>query len=218
MKSFSKLSVDEKISIVETRLKNALGNSEIMSGLAAFGIDNAYVDSALLLVEEARQKSETQKIEYAGQYEATNQVHKKLDEVEEVYSKTMGVAGLVFEDESTASALKLHIPLPRAVDKRIERIRSFYSTLLVKEEYTAALARFLRTVEMLTAEKNAVEELAALRQAQTKETGEAQLATQARNTAIEQLIAKDREFSKLLKLAFGTRNELLEVAGIFVRS
>ena len=218
MKSFSKLSVDEKVSAVETRLKNALAHPDIMAGLAAFGIDNTYVDSALLLVEEARQKSEVQKKEYSEQYEATNRFHQKLDEVEGAYNQTTGIAGLVFDDESTASALKLNTPLPGAVDKKIERMRSFYSTLLLKEEYSTALARFLRTVEMLTAEKNGVEELAALRQAQTKETGEAQLATQARNKSLEQLSAKDREFCKLLKLAFGTRNELLEVAGIFVRS
>ena len=218
MTSFSKLSVDEKVSAIETRFKNAQENPEIMAGVATFGIDNVYTEEGITLAGAARQKSDIQKKEYAEQFEATNLLHKKLDEVTAKHYQTAKLADLVFDDESTINALKLHVALPDAVDKQIERIRSFYSILLSNEGYTVPLARYLRTVEMLTAEKDEVEAVAALRQSQTKETGEAQRATQERNEAIQQLISKDREFSTILKLAIGKRNDLLEIVGLFVRS
>jgi len=66
---------------------------------------------------------------------------------------------------------------------------------------------------LLAAEKEVVEEPAALRQLHAKEKGEAQLATQMRNVAVEVLTAKDRELCKLLKPATGKRNDLPEIVG-----
>ncbi|MBS2209824.1 hypothetical protein KEM09_00305 [Carboxylicivirga mesophila] len=218
MSNFQKLSVDEKITDVEKRFNNVKSSKEIMSLLTVFNIDAAYLDEGLQTVTNARDASNTQKKEYSEQYNATNERDSKLDEVEEIYKKTEGIARIVLANNDLNTSLKIGLPLPAKINAGIERMRSFYDGVLGDEQLLTLMGRYNRGAEVLQAEQARVIELIELQARQQKETGEAQRATQLRNDAVEQMIARNRELIALLKLALGKRNDLLEVAGLFVRN
>ncbi len=218
MKSFSKLSIDEKIALAEMHAQNTLANPEIMSMVGNFNINPEYVNETLGFITDARTLNQQQKQEYSEQYTATSQRDEKLDLVESTYDATEGIARLVLANSDFKTALKIGIPLPSAINAKIERMRTFYDGVLNDTNLLPLMARFNKGAEALEAEKAEVEVLAAMQQQQQKEKGEAQVATQKRNEAMEKMIARDRELTTLLKIALGKRNDLLETVGLFVRS
>lgn len=218
MRSLSKLSIDEKIAAVENRFTIVKNHPGIMSHLTRFNIDEIYFTHGLSLVNIARDANNKQKTEYSEQYQATNERDLKLDEIEEEYQLTAGIAKLALKNDSIISGLKLNIDLPYRIGAKIERIRSFYSGILDNLDHVTAMNRFGKEQEALEAEQAEVEVLATIHQKQQKEKGEAQYATQVRDEAVEKMLEKDYEFQSLLKLALGKHNDLLEAAGLFVRS
>lgn len=218
MSKFQKLSVDEKITHVENRFNNVKSSEDIMSLLSVFNIESNYLDEGLNTVAKARTASQSQQKEYTEQYNATNERDYKLEEVEEAYKQTEGIALIVMANNNLDSSLKIGTPLPAKIDARIERLRSFYDGVIADERLVSLMSRFNKGIEVLQTENKKVTELMAIQAKQQKEMGEAQYSTQQRNDAIEEMVAKDRELTSLLKLALGKRNDLLEVAGLFVRN
>ncbi len=218
MESFSKLSIDEQISAVESKAKNILATTVILQSLSQFNITEEYIVETLTFALTARAKSDAQKKEYGEQFTATNQRNAKLKEVELAYDATQQIARMVMVNANFDTALKIGIPLPSRISAKIERIRSFYRGIINDANLMPLLGRFNKTTEVLQAELQEVEALAHIQQQQHKEMGEAQAATQERNEAVEIMIERNQELTTLLKIALGKRNDLLESVGIFVRS
>ncbi|WP_075591195.1 hypothetical protein [Labilibacter marinus] len=218
MKSFSKLTIDEKISSVETKAKNSLANPEILEKLSLFNVNEEYVAQTLTCALTARSASQQQEKEYSEKLTATDRRDAALEEVELIYDDTMQLARMVMVNANFDTALKIGIQLPAAIGKKIERLRSFYAGITTDVNLLPLLTRFNRGIEVLQTEQQKVEELAELQRLQVQEKGEAQAATQERNEALEVMIERNREFTTLLKIALGKRNDLLESVGIFVRS
>ena len=218
MTSLSKLSVDEKITTIETRFNNTLKNSEISNLISRFNINQAYLEGGLQLSHEARSASNKQKKEYSEQYNATNQRDLKLDNVIESYNESVSIASLVTSTANIKSALPLTIHLPDAIGAKMEQIRTFYEVILNEPQIMELMSRFNKSQAVLEQEKAELDELYTLQQKQVMETGEAQQATQLRNQAVEKMLARDKELVTILKLALGKRNDLLESVGLFNRS
>nr|WP_321355231.1 hypothetical protein [uncultured Draconibacterium sp.] len=95
----------------------------------------------------------------------------------------------------------------------------FYQALSNTREVIARLMPFGYTAESITALAEEVNSLDGLKEARERESGDAQFATQERNTKLDELEEACNELTRLAKLIFEDNEaQYLEKLGILVRS
>jgi hypothetical protein len=195
----------------------ALSNAslpDILPLLAKRGYTDAIISSKLTELNTLQTLMENQKKEYGEQYDAT-QAYKKAEEVlHNDYMDHVILARMVFKGSYTAqAALGTNGKRNASTSSYIIQALQFYNAALSNPEYVTALGTKGIEEKELEAMKAGYENLLPLAAAQTKESGEAQAATKARDAAYESLHEWMSEFKETAIIALRKHPQLREQLG-----
>ncbi len=192
-------------------LNNAGEHSEIAAALDVFGYDTVTIQEGQTLLNTARSLYDAQIKEYGEQHAATQAFVDVSKQADKAYAAHRRLAKIAFKrDAQRQTDLHLNDRKPKAFNPWYEQARHFYTALLADAEAQTQLARYKITPEALQAAQSQVEQTFALNNVQEQEKGEAQEATQQRNTAIEALDEWLSDFRVVAKIALEDTPQLLE--------
>ena len=115
------------------------------------------------------------------------------------------------------SILKLDEAKPKAFGAWQDLVTNFYAQLEAAPELLAKASAVGLTVEAVTAQKQAMTDLQALKESQRKETAEAQAATDARDRAFDELYPLYSEYIQYAKVLLAD-SQAIEAIGIKVKA
>lgn len=194
-----------------TMLTNALGHSEIAAALDAFGYDSAALAEGQALLDAARALYDAQIKEYGEQHAATQALGEGIKAADKVYAAHRRLAKIAFKsDAQRKTDLHLNERKPEAFNPWYEQARHFYTALLADADAQVQLARYKVTLEAIQAAQAQVTQVMALKNAQEKEKGEAQEATQQRDAAIAALDEWLADFRVVARIALEDTPQLME--------
>ena len=214
-----KKTIEELLSYSRTAINNALNNAPVREALAVFGYNEEKLRAGLALYNAARAKYTQQIDEYGDKAAASAAMTQARNGLNKVYSAHLKVARVTLKNNAGAFGdLKLSGQRKRVHVAWLEQTHVFYEQALAKEADKTELLKFGITETKLN------EGMALVTAAETayanyvKETGEAQVATQARDEAIDALEEWMSDFVAILRVAFEDDPQKLEILGIVVKS
>ena len=194
-----------------TLLTNAQEHAEISAALDAFGYDAAALAEGQALLDAARGLHDAQIKEYGEQHAATQAFVEAAKAADKVYAAHRRLAKIAFKsDAQRKTDLHLNERKPEAFNPWYEQARHFYLALLADTAAQTQLARYKVTPEAIQAAQTQVEQVFALKNAQEREKGEAQEATQQRDAAIAALDDWLGDFRVVARIALEDTPQLLE--------
>lgn len=192
---------------------------EIAPKLAQYGVDSAYQTRGENLYNEVIALSETQKKEYQEEslaydnsFAAANACKVKCT----VNRRIIKMASRA--DSDLQNRIKINIPKERKIEAWIKQTLEFYNLVLNESSFLTSIARFGITAATLTADKNDLDSLKALRNEAMSEKGQAQEATRLRDLKMDELEDYCYELKTIAMIALEGQPQLLEMLGILVRS
>lgn len=198
-----------------TVLTNAQEQSEITAALDAFGYDAAALQAGQTLFDAARSLYDAQIKEYGEQHAATQAFEAACQQTDKAYSAHRRLAKIAFKGNAQRQTdLHLNDRKPQVFNPWYEQARHFYTALLADTEAQTQLARYKVTSEALQTAQTQVAQTMTLKNAQEKERGEAQEATQQRNAAIEALDEWLADFKVVARIALEDSPQLLEALSL----
>ena len=210
-----KQSIEERLLAARVAIQNALDDKSLQSSLAVFGYNQEKLEVGKALLEKAQSAQQTQQSEYGDQYDATDKVNRIWERANKVYMRNVKIARIALRDwRGALSKLDLHGQRKRAIAGWIIQARQFYSGLLADAEMMAKMAEFNITEEKLKAGQEQVNGVEAAHLIQGKEKGEAQIATQARDAAMDELAQWMSDFITIARMALEEEPQALEKMGI----
>jgi hypothetical protein len=161
---------------------------------------------------------QTQTKEYADQFAETEKFDAKRAEIDAVFTKDRGLLKILFKgDVHAQSILKLDVAKPKAYAAWKDLITNFYAQLEASPELLAKAATISIDAAAVSAQKQAIDDLQALKESQRKEIAEAQMATDTRDRAFDELYPIYSDYIQYAKVLLSD-NQLLEAIGIKVKS
>ncbi len=210
-----KHSIQDRLLAAQVAIHNALDDESLQGYLADFGYTQAKLEAGKALYETALAAQQTQQSEYGDQYDATDNVNRLWEEANKVYMRYVKVARIALRDwRGALSKLDLHGQRKRAIAGWIIQARQFYGSLLADADMMASMAEFGTTQAKLEAGKAQVDGVEEAHRIQGKERGEAQIATQARDAAMDALDQWVSDFIAIARLALEDEPQALEKLGI----
>lgn len=202
------------------KIWNAAEDEVISTRIAPFGYTAEKMDSLKNLYNEtealfAKQKQETG--EWRNASDAfSNAKGKALTDFKSIRNKLK-----FFYPSTSHEATKLELyrdDFSRYADF-VSGAKYFYQTLLKNAEVISRLLPFGYTEESISSLAEDINSLDGLKEARERESGDAQVATQERNTKLDELEEACNELTRLAKLIFEDNEaQYLEKLGILVRS
>jgi hypothetical protein len=218
-----KLSIDKKLMAYELAIGNALNNSVILSGFSEYGYDKTRIDEGNVLLLNAKTLYEMQKVEYAGQYGATENLQKASKIAYEKYVKTLSVCRIAYKnDVNWRTKLVLDGERKRTLAGWVDQAERMYKNLIdvinvdkkVEGLHKEPVETFGYTYEKLLNEYELVKKVKELNMNQKMETGEAQEYTKKKDDAIKKIDDWMGDYLKIAAIAFKDNVEILEQLGI----
>lgn len=212
-----KASIEDRLTVAQVAIDNALGDATLQQYLAAYGYDTERMQAGKQLYERALSLCHRQQAAYGEQYAATDALNAARAEANDVYMRHLRVARIAFkEDDDAQQQLALAGRRERALAGWIVQVRQFYTNALGDEEVRAALGQFGITSDALEAGLALVDGVAAAKARQQRRKGDALDATEARNEALRALDEWMRDFTAIARVALEEEPQLLEMLGIVV--
>lgn len=200
-----------------TLLNNALNDPDILAHLKAYAYDETRIGEGLSLLGTTETLILAQKKEYGEQYEATQDLETSWNAADKAYMKTLKIARIVFQNNPKgAAALMLLGERLESLTGWLEQALAFYQNLINDPDMVSAMSKFGYTADKLKAESAMVSDVSLKSQAQIKEKGEAQQATQDRDSKMKELDKWISDFRAVVKIALSDEPQKLEKLGIVV--
>lgn len=192
----------------------------IKTMIEPFGYTTEKLDEGKSLFAEVETLAETQRKEYAEQYNATSLFVEKRQEAEDKVNAMRKYTKFALRNISEANNILIHTKtLPKAFADWQQTIKSYYERLIEHPDWISLLAPFGITAEIITDNIVAIAELKNLQETQQRETGDAQRATQERNAKFADLQVWYGDLRELAKILFVDADaQYLEKLGITTKS
>ena len=198
-----------------TLLTNAREQSEIAAALVAYGYDASTIQAGQTLLDTARNLHDAQIREYGEQHAATQTFKEACQQADKAYAAHRRLAKIAFKNDAQRKTdLYLNDRKPQVYSPWYEQARHFYIALIADTAAQSQLARYKITLENLQAAQAGVKQTHTLKSAQEREKGEAQDATQQRDTAIKALDEWLSDFKVVARIALQDTPQLLEALDI----
>lgn len=189
----------------------------ILPALETVGYSEDLLDNYLQKIAELAKLHRTMQSEYAERKAETGKFEKLRVEINEVYVTHRGLVKVVFKKNIKAIAvMRLHEPVRSAYSTWIENTENFYQQIESDAEFSDKVASVGINSEIIAEMQQKLTALRALKKSQSKETAEAQNATEARDKALDELKEIYTDFITLAKLALKD-NQALEAIGVVVK-
>jgi hypothetical protein len=165
-------------------MKIAFTNSndpEILPELETVGITAAILSDYLVEIDHFEQLSQIQKREYGEQYAETDRFNLKKGEIDALFTRHRNLAKIAFKGDRQANAtLGMDVGHKQAFAAWFQQVSNFYVQILANPDFKTKAEGVAIKEADVTAMQNALKEVSEAKNAQKKETGEAQKATDAR--------------------------------------
>jgi hypothetical protein len=205
-----------KLADISTALNGACNSDEIMELLGAFGITREVIKiKGLDPLAHVNLLFANQQKEYGDRYFANAEAEKMFKTTYLNYMNHVRIARIAFKGVAGA----LHSVTgagsrKRSVSGFVKEARAFYLNLTNHPELLERMAVFNITIETVQAGLAAVEATEKAHQTYTKERGEAQEATAARDAAFDALYSDYSDLRAIARIALANKPQLLEQMGI----
>ncbi|MBU4538448.1 MAG: hypothetical protein L6264_02240 [Weeksellaceae bacterium] len=216
-KSRSKyVSAEQLIAKMKVAFTNAK-EPEILSELATVGITETQLDDHLTEIGNLEQLSQQQKMEYGEQYAETDKFNLKREEIDAAFTRHRNLAKIVFKgDRQANTTLGIEAGRKQAYAAWFQQVSNFYAQILANPAFKAKAASVNIDDATIGAQQTALVAISALKESQKKELGEAQRATDIRDTALDLLYPKYTQLVAFAKVLFRD-DQTLEKLGIIVK-
>lgn len=213
-----KLTAAETLELYRVSLENVENLPEMASVMAEFGYDADTVNLGKTLFTTAQQAYNLNKTEDDETSEAYNQYAAKKEALETIYDLHRKKAKVVFRNDPVAlGSLEINKPIPRAYLSWLANVKKFYAVINENTAHQTSLARLKVTPGEVASAGTIIGELESARSVYLKEKGESQVATQAKDAAIDAIADWMSEFYAVAKIAFEDNPQMLEILGKVVR-
>ena len=208
------VSIDQQLLAAQVALNNARNTPDILTELSLFGYDDARLNQGLQLLAQSETLVQQQRLEYGEQYAASATLQTAWGAANQAYMRSLKVARVAFKGHVKArTALMLDGRRKRTTSGWLEQARTFYHNLLNQPDLLAEMSTFGYDRSKVTAEADLVEGVAQANEAQEVEKGEAQAATQQRDTALDTLDDWLADFREIAAVALADQAQRLEQLG-----
>lgn len=211
--------IDGKLLFAQNAIANALNTAQVAEALATFGYDEARIREGKALYQKAAELQIKQVKEYGDQYAATDTLNLAKAQANKEYMVHLKIARVALKgDRSAEESLQMYGRRKETLSGWLKQAKAFYENALNTPGVQTALARFGITAEKLQAAQALVADVETKYNAQLKETGEAQAATQKRDEAFDALQEWMGDFMSISRIALEMEPQYLEVLGIVERN
>ncbi len=217
MPSPSNLSLAALLSRARTAFTNAAA-PDVQAALAPYGLDAERLADLLALVDTAEARAGAQATEIGEQYTATARVGEARGALDALLGRHRQLARLAHRRGTPAyRALALDGRVADAHDALAAQADTFYRVLATTPDLAAPLAPLRVDAAAIAEGQGAVERLRTALAEQARETGEAQQATAARETAVGALRGAFSDFVAVAKIALADTPQMRERLGLLER-
>lgn len=207
--------IDGKLLFAQNAITNAMNTPEISDSLAVFGYDQNMLTQGQALYSAASGLHEKQGKEYGEQFAATDALTLAKALANKNYMVHIKIARVALRgDRGAAASLELAGERKESLSGWLKQAKAFYANALSTPSVLEALGRFGITTEKLQAGQTLVLDVETKFNTQLKETGEAQVATQQRDEALDDLQEWMSDFTAISRIALEGESQYLEVLGI----
>ncbi len=211
--------IDQFLLAAQVMTENALTDEVIKTALAGFGYSEEKLNAGKKLYEEAVALQNAQKKEYGDQIAATAELNDVWDQAHQQYIRTLKIARIAFNKNIKADkATMLFGRRKESLSGWLEQARAFYANLLGDAAFLTAMAEYGYTSEKLQEESTLIDQVIAKHLQQRKEMGEAQEATETRDSTLDKLAQWISDLRAVAKVALEDNPQQLEKLGILART
>ncbi|UCH96293.1 MAG: hypothetical protein JSV88_05410 [Candidatus Aminicenantes bacterium] len=192
----------------------------IKQRILEYNFDETRITEAAAAFEEAEKTESNKTLEYGEQLEAKARFDKLMEESEYIFKKHADFIKLALRDDIEKQNLLFITGQPRS-QKLIDWFKyvlEFYNRVLGDDDVVGRAAKYGITKEKLEQGRQTITTAQDAKTKHEKEMGEAQDATDQRDTAFEILLYIVEELELICKYALEDRPQLLEKLGIEVLS
>ena len=208
-------SIDSKLLFAQNAISNAQTNPEIIAALAVFGYGDAKMKAGKALYTKAANLQVKQVKEYGEQFAATDALNLAKATTNKIYIVHVKIARIALKgDRGAAESLQLSGRRKETFSGWLKQAKALYTNALNTPAVLEALAQFGITKKNLSGAKAQVFDVEAKLNAQFKEKGEAQAATQLRDEAFDDLQDWMSDFIAIARIAMEDQSQYLEMLGI----
>ena len=210
------VSAEELIAKMKIAFTNAK-DPDLLSELETVGITDAMLDANLAEITNLENLSQIQKREYGEQYAETDRFNLKKAEIDALFTRHRNLAKIAFKgDRQANTTLGIDAGRKQAFAAWFQQVSNFYAQILANPDFkTKAETVNIKETDIL-AMRTSLEEISEVKNSQKKETGEAQKATDIRDSAIDVLYPKYTQLIAFAKVLFPD-DQTLEKLGIIVK-
>jgi len=212
-------SIDEFIANSKLLTNNSLNDETIKQAVALYGYSEKKLIKAQRWVTTVEGLHELQIKEYGDQYQSQDEFQTKRKGAHVGYMDLLTIAKIALRnDVSAQKSLGLNQARKKSYSGWLAQSLQFCNNLIASPNYTAAMEVYGQTIEIIQAVKKGIIETQACAEKHKIEKGEAQQATQARDTKLDELNQWVSDYKKIARIALKTNPQLLEKLGILERS
>jgi hypothetical protein len=207
--------IADKLHRIENAIKGALGNLEIMKRLSNYGYTEERINRGKVMLENVNHLMTNQVKEYGQQYAATDEQEKFLVSTYAQYMVAVKISRVAFKKQrDMLTSLGVIGQRARSLSGWLRDARILYTNLLEIPEALQTMQAYGYTAERLDRELQDVEKVENLHINQLSEKSAAQLSTQERDKAFDELCDWFSDFRAVARVALHDDLQLLEAMGI----
>ncbi|WP_109830826.1 hypothetical protein [Reichenbachiella versicolor] len=207
--------IDGQLLFAQNAITNAIQTPGIAEPLAEFGYDNDRLIEGQAKYLKAADLQTKQIKEYGEQYSATDALNQSRDLAGKLYMTHLKIARVALKGQrGVMESLQMIGRREKSLSGWLREAKAFYKNALAIPEVVPAMSRFSITAEKLQDGLDKISDVESKYNAQLKEKGEAQTATQLRDEAFDDLQEWMGDFLEISKIALEEQEQYLEILGV----
>ena len=207
--------IDSRLLLARVAIENSLNNKSILDALSVFGYNSKKLKEGMALLEDAEQKHTQQKKEYGEQFNATDELNRAMEALNNTYIGHVMVARVALKDHrGHYQTLQIQGRRKKTYSGWLKQATIYYTNAMNDKGILAELGKFGMTPEILQKGLAAIKDIEKKIAQQKRETGEAQEATAVRDEAFEKIEDWVVDFLAVSRVALKEQSQMLEALGV----
>ena len=218
MKTYNQSTIPERLDRAKEILTLAQSDPEISTVLANYGFVEARFADGVFRLDAASSRETDQRAQLGAQVTATRTMNTIYSSMLTKFRTDRRVAQTVLRDNRELyEGLRLHLSIDESREGFLRQAIHFYQEIMAHSEVMTALTNEYNLTEaVFTARQADLEALQEARRQQQLMIGKAQVATQQRRAAMDELDAYMNELIGVAKVAFKNNERQLRKLGLAV--
>lgn len=218
MKTYKQSTIAERLDRAKEILTLAQSDPEISTVLANYGFVEARFSDGTLRLDTASLRETDQRAHLGAQVTATREMNAQYSSMLTKFRTDRRVVQTVLRDNRELyEGLRLHLSIEDSREGFLRQAIHFYQEIMAQADVMTALAdEYNLTEAVFTARQSELEAFQEARQQQQLMIGKAQVATQQRRAAMDELDTYMNELIGVAKVAFKNNERQLRKLGLTV--